>query len=78
MFLNLRADAVRSNVEKYERQLDKAELKYILQIIKIASRQGYTKLEWHTNISETNICMLIKYGYNIIVRVPNRFYEIHW
>ena len=32
MFFNLGANAARSNVEKHERQLDKAELKYIIEI----------------------------------------------
>lgn len=77
MFFNWGADAARGNVERYERQLDRAELKYIIQSIDAASRQGYTGIKWRGDIRRTNIRKLKEYGYKVI-HSTYRIYEINW
>ena len=77
MFFNWGADAARGNVERYERQLDRAELKYIIQSIDAASRQGYIGIKWRGDIRRTNIRKLKEYGYEVI-RTTYCIYEINW
>ena len=77
MFFNWGADAARGNVERYERQLDRAELKYIIQSIDAASRQGYTGIEWRGDIRKANIRKLKEYGYEVI-HTADYIYEIDW
>lgn len=77
MFFNWGADAARGNVERYERQLDRAELKYIIQSIDAASRQGYTGIKWRGDIRRTNIRKLKEYGYEV-VHTTYCIYEINW
>ena len=77
MFLNWGADAARSNVAKYERQTDRAELKYIIRSINTASHKGYMGIRWRGKISKANIYTLKKYGYEII-HITNYAYEINW
>lgn len=77
MFFNWGVDAARGNVEKYERQLDRAELKYIIQLINAASRQGYTGIKWRGDIRRTNIRKLKEYGYEV-VHTTYCTYEINW
>lgn len=77
MFFNWEADAARENVERYERQLDRTELKRIIQLINTASRQGYTGLKWREGIRRTNIRKLKEYGYEVI-HITYYIYEINW
>ena len=77
MFFNWEADAARNSVERYERQLDKAELKYIIQSIKTASRQGYTGIKWRGDIRKANIRILKEYGYEVI-HTTHCIYKINW
>ena len=77
MLFYLGADAARGNVEKYERQLDKAELKYIIQSIDLASRQGYTGIKWRGDIRKANIRKLKEYGYEVL-HTADCIYEIDW
>ena len=77
MFFNWGADAARGNVERYERQLDKAELKYIIQSIDLASRQGYTGIKWRGDIRKANIRKLKEYGYEVL-HPADCIYEIDW
>jgi hypothetical protein len=77
MFFNWRAKAARVNVKRYEQQLDRAELKYIMQSIDAASRQGYTGIEWRGDIRRANLCTLKEYGYKVTY-TPYRIYEINW
>jgi len=77
MFFNWGADAARGNVERYERQLDRAELKYIIQSIDLASHQGYTGIKWRGDIRKTNIRKLKEYGYEVI-HTADYIYEIDW
>ena len=77
MFFNWGADAARGNVERHERQLDRAELKRIIQLINTASRQGYTGIKWRGEIHRTNIHKLKEYGYEVI-HIAYYIYEINW
>jgi len=77
MFFNWGADAARGNVERHERQLDRAELKYIIQSIDAASRQGYIGIKWRGDIRKTNIRKLKEYGYEVI-HTTYCIYEINW
>lgn len=77
MFFNWGADVARGNVERYERQLDRAELKYIIQSIDAASRQGYTGIKWRGDIRKINIRKLKEYGYEV-VHTTYCTYEINW
>ena len=77
MFFNWGANAARSNVEKHERQLDRAELKYIIQSINTASRQGYTGIKWEGNIRKTNVRKLKEYGYEVL-HTAYCIYKINW
>lgn len=77
MLFHFGADAARGNVEKYERQLDKAELKYIIQSIDLASHQGYTGIKWRGDIRKANIHKLKKYGYEVL-HTADYIYEIDW
>ena len=77
MLFHWGADAARGNVERYERQLDKAELKYIIQSIDLASRQGYTGIKWRGDIRKANIRKLKEYGYEVL-HTAYCIYEITW
>lgn len=77
MFFNWGANAARGNVDRYERQLDRAELKYIIQSIDAASRQGYTGIKWKGGIRKINIRKLKEYGYEV-VHTTYCTYEINW
>ena len=77
MFFNWGADAARSNVERHELQLDKAELKRIIQLINTASRKGYTGIKWRGEIRRANIHKLKEYGYEVI-HTAYYIYEINW
>lgn len=71
------ADAARANVERHERQLDKAELKYIMQTIQTDSRQGYTGVKWRGDLRKNTIRALKNYGYKV-VQTSFGVYEIDW
>ena len=77
MLFHWGVDAAKDNVKRYERQLDKAELKYIIQSINIASRQGYTGIKWRGDIRKTNIRKLKEYGYEVL-HTAYCIYEITW
>ena len=77
MLFHWGVDAAKDNVKRYERQLDKAELKYIIQSIDAASRQGYTGIKWRGDIRRTNIRKLKEYGYEV-VHTTYCIYEINW
>ena len=77
MFFNWRADVAKANVERYERQLDKTELKCIMQSINTASRQGYTGIKWRGNIRKAYVRKLREYGYKVLHTVYC-IYEIDW
>jgi len=77
MLFHWGVDAAKDNVKRYERRLDKAELKYIIQSINIASRQGYTGIKWRGDIRKANIHKLKKYGYEVL-HTADYIYEINW
>lgn len=77
MLFHLRANAAKGNVEKYKRQLDKAEWKYIMQSINLASCQGYTGIKWRGDIRKANIYKLKKYGYKVL-HTAYCIYKIYW
>lgn len=77
MLFHFGAKVAKGNVERYERQLDKAELKYIIQSINIASHQGYTGIKWRGGIRRTNIRKLKEYGYEVVY-TTYCIYEINW
>lgn len=77
MFFLRGADSARANVQKYERQLDKTELKHIMYEIDIASKRGYTGLKWRGDIRKTNIRTLKNWEY-IVEHYTYSIYEISW
>lgn len=77
MLFHFGAKAAKGNVERYERQLDKAELKYIMQSINLASCQGYTGIKWKGDIRKANVHKLKKYGYKVL-HTAYCIYKIYW
>lgn len=77
MFFHCGAGVARGNVKRYERQLDRAELKYIIQSIDAASRQGYIGIKWRGDLRKGTICALKNYGYEV-VHTSYCIYEIYW
>jgi uncharacterized protein Yka (UPF0111/DUF47 family) len=77
MFYFWKAKAAKNRVKKYERQLDKIELKYIMQLIRATSRHGYTSIKWNKNIRKKNINALKEYGYKV-THIIHNVYEIRW
>lgn len=73
---NYGINSARAAVNRYEKRIEKAELKYILQSIKSFSRRGYRKINWNSSIAPSNLRKLRKLGYKIchITAV----YEIKW
>lgn len=65
MFWFWGVDAARANVDRYERKMDKAEFKYIIKSISIASKHGFTGLEWEGSIRPENKRKLKDLGYHI-------------
>ena len=65
MLLFWGVDAARANANSYERQLDKAEFKYIIKSISIASKHGFTGLKWDGSIRAANKKRLKELGYHI-------------
>lgn len=72
-----KANSARANVQKYEKQLDKTELKRIMYEINKASKKGYTGLRWRGDIRKANIRTLKNWGY-IIDHSVHTIYEINW
>lgn len=77
MFFHCGAGVARGNVKRYERQLDRAELKYIIQSIDAASRQGYIGIKWRGDLRKGTIRALKNYGYEV-VHTSYCIYEIYW
>lgn len=77
MLFLIKAKAAQSNVERYERELDRIELREIGREIKRASFQGYTYLRWKGEIRHNNLRKLEKCGY-VIDRCHNLLYTIMW
>lgn len=71
------ADTARGNVDRYERKLDRAELKYVMQNIDAASRQGYTGFKWNGQLRRGVISALKGYGYQVL-HTAYCIYEISW
>lgn len=76
MFFFWGVDAARANLERYERQLDKAEFKYIIKSINIASKHGFTGIKWDGSIRSVNKQKLKELGYTIMDEYPK--YKIIW
>ena len=77
MFLDWNAEAAKKETEKYEKRLEKAELKDILKAIKDASYKGYTGIQWRGKIKEKNLYKLKKYGYKIS-SITHYISKIEW
>lgn len=77
MFFNWGVELAQLNVERYERKMDKAELKYIIQSIKSASKQGYTAIKWRGEIRKMNVRELKELGYDVY-HTSYCIYEISW
>lgn len=77
MFLKWGASDARDRVNRYEKRLDKAELKYIVHLIQSASKHGHTSIKLRGEIKDKNIHILKKNGYKISSSVHN-IYEIKW
>lgn len=76
MLLFWGVEAARANAKSYERQLDKAEFKYIMKSIGIASKHGFTGLKWDGSIRPANKKKLKELGYHIKDSYPKC--EITW
>ena len=76
MFWFWGVDAARANVDRYERKMDRAEFKYIIKSISIASKHGFTGLEWEGSIRSENKRKLKDLGYHIMNDYPK--YKIVW
>ena len=76
MLLFWGVDAARSNSDRYERKLDKAEFRYIIKNISIASKHGFTELKWDGSIRPANKRKLKELGYHILDDYPK--YRIIW
>jgi len=71
------AEKAKSNFEKYERKMDRKELKAILLSIDKASKEGYNVLEWDARIREGVIYLLENAGYEVD-RIAKERYAIYW
>lgn len=77
MLFNWGIEAAKNNVDKYERKLDRIELKYVIKIIKSDSRRGYTCIKWQGNLRKGTIDMLKDYGYKV-THPAYCVYKIYW
>jgi len=60
-----------------EQKLVKAKLKYIIQSIEVAAKQGYNCLQWNESVDKVNLRKLKELGYKV-TKLRNGGIDIEW